>query len=106
MMKTFKVLNLTMVVLASTTLATQANAQDAGEATPPGMTSPRVEVTGFVSMDSRGSTPVGAAISFPLGADFGIEAEVVYRRGEGNLAALSSSANLLYELPRIGRARP
>jgi hypothetical protein len=63
-------------------------------------------MTPFISIDSRGSIPVGAAISFPLGSVFRLETEVGYRRGEGNLNALSSSANLLYALPRIGRTMP
>jgi hypothetical protein len=57
-------------------------------------------------MDSRGSFPIGAAISFPLNSIFSIEAEIDYRRGEGRLNALGSSANLLYALPRIRRTTP
>jgi hypothetical protein len=63
-------------------------------------------VTPFISMDSRGSSPIGAAISFPLSSSFSIEAEVGYRRAEGRLNALSSSGNLLYALPRGGRTIP
>ena len=65
-----------------------------------------VEVTPFVALGSQGSAPVGAAISFPITANTSIEAEVGYRRGEGNINALSSSANLIYALPRIGRTTP
>jgi opacity protein-like surface antigen len=67
---------------------------------------PAIEVTPFVSIDSRGSTPIGAAVSFPLGSSFALETEVGYRRGEGEMKALSFSANLLYSLPRIGRTAP
>jgi hypothetical protein len=44
--------------------------------------------------------------AFPLSSSFAIETEVGYRRGEGNINALTSSANLLYFLPRIGRITP
>jgi predicted acylesterase/phospholipase RssA len=87
--------------------ATASSGQDAtATPAPRAVPSPAVEVTPFISMDSRGSFPIGAAISFPLNSIFSIEAEIDYRRGEGRLNALSSSANLLYVLPRIGRMTP
>jgi hypothetical protein len=49
---------------------------------------------------------VRAAISFPAGSTVRIETELGYRRGEGDLSALSSSANMLYALPRLGRTTP
>jgi hypothetical protein len=106
-MKALTFRNLTIMVLASTLPASGASAQDAPPA-PPRQTaaSPAIEVTPFVSMDSRGASPFGAAISFPLSSSLSIEAEVGYRRGEGRLNAVSSSANLLYTLPRLGRTSP
>ena len=67
---------------------------------------PSIEVTPFVSLDSRGMIPIGTAVSFPLNSTFSIETEVGYRRAEGNLNALSTSANLLYNLPKLGRVTP
>ena len=96
-----------IVILASTLWASPARGQDAAGSPPPTSAAPRaVEVMPFVSMDSRGMLPIGAAVSFPLTSSLGIESEVTYRRGEGRLHALSSSANLLYALPRIGRTTP
>jgi hypothetical protein len=60
-----------------------------------------VQLTPFVSMDSRGSTPIGGAISFPLGSSFDLEAEATYRE-----SGLATHASLLYDLPRLGRTRP
>jgi hypothetical protein len=106
-MKPFTFVNLTFVTIALATSAAPANAQGATvTAAPHSTVSGGVEVTPFFSIDSRGSAPVGAAISFPLGSTFRIEAEFGYRQGEGNLHAPSSSANLLYALPRFGRTTP
>jgi opacity protein-like surface antigen len=41
-----------------------------------------------------------------LSSTFSIETELGFRRGEGHLNALSTSANLLYYLPRVGRVTP
>jgi hypothetical protein len=107
LMKAFTSRSLMAVVSTLAVCATTAHAQDAKDAaTPHAATSPDIEVTPFVSLDSRGASPIGAAITFPLNSSFSIEAEVGYRRGEGRLNALSSSASLLYMLPRIGRATP
>jgi hypothetical protein len=65
-----------------------------------------IEVTPFIALGSPGVSPFGAAISFPIASSFSIEAEVGYRRGEGRIHALSSSANLLYALPQIRRTTP
>ena len=85
------------VVLAIAALPSTAQAQTA---------LPSIEVTPFVSLDSRGMIPIGTAVSFPLNSTFSIETEVGYRRAEGNLNALSTSANLLYNLPKLGRRAP
>jgi hypothetical protein len=106
-MKALTRTNLTIVLLGWLFFAAPANAQDAADG--PGSdtaASSAVQVTPFVSIDSRGSTPLGAAFSFPVAGNFRIETEVGYRRGEGNVNALGSSVNLLYDLPRIGRATP
>lgn len=106
-MKAFTVTVLMIVMLAGTIFGTRAHAQVGTPAPPPDTAAPpSIEVTPFVSIDSRGGLPIGAAISFPLDASFKIEAEVGYRRGEGRLDALSSSANLLYALPRLGVTTP
>jgi hypothetical protein len=106
-MKPFTSMILTTAVLAVSIAASPVRAQE--ETAKPAQnagTPPAIEVTPFVSLDSRGSTPVGAAVTFPLNSSFSLETEVGYRRGEGHMNALSSSANLLYSLPRIGRVAP
>ena len=106
-MKTFTWTSLTTALLVSALAAPAANAQDVTATTrPPALTTPAIEVTPFVAIDSRGSIPIGVAVNVPLSPSFGIETEVGYRRAEGRLHALSSSANLLYALPRIGRTTP
>jgi hypothetical protein len=91
-MKAFTVADFLIVVLVWTMSATASSGQDATAAPAPhAVTSPAVEVTPFISMDSRGSSPIGAAISFPLNSSFSIEAEI---------------GNLLYALPRIRRTTP
>ena len=106
-MKTCRFTTLMIAAVAFTMPASPANAQDGEGASARQTASSRaVEITPFVAMDSRGGVPVGTAVSFPLGSSFSVEAEVDYRRGEGDLSALSSSANLLYDLPRVGRITP
>jgi opacity protein-like surface antigen len=67
---------------------------------------PPVEVTPFVSMGSIGSSRVGAAVAFPMSREFMLEMEVGYRNGDGASDTISSSLNLIYELPAVGRVRP
>ena len=109
-MKTLKTLRFASPIIVGLALAVSASpaqAQDAPVAPAPDQpTPPAIEVTPYVSLDSRGSTPIGAAISFPVSSNVSIETEVGYRRAEGHLNALSSSVNLLYFLPRIGRTTP
>ena len=104
-MKAFTSANLMIVALAWTTSVSPARAQDATAAPAPAAAK-AVEVTPFVSIDSRGSSPIGVATSLPLRSAFSIETEVGYRRAEGSLNVLSLSANLLYALPRAGRTTP
>ncbi len=93
----------TIVALAWTLSASPAGAQ---ETPAPKKATPTIEVSPFISMDSRGGTPVGTAISFPVGAGFSLESEGGYRRGEGDIPALNAHVSLLYDLPRLGRAVP
>jgi hypothetical protein len=65
-----------------------------------------VEVTPYVALGSAAASPVGAVVTFPVTSTLGIETDVAYRRGEGRIHALSSSASLLYFLPRVGKSRP
>jgi hypothetical protein len=106
-MKAFTIAPLMIAALGLALPASLASAQDLA-ATPPPLTtvSPSVQVTPFVSIDSRGSTPIGATVSFPIGASFSLETELGYRRGEGDMNALHSGLNLLYDLPRVGRVTP
>jgi hypothetical protein len=64
------------------------------------------EVTPYVAIGSAAASPVGAAVTFPVTSTVGVETDVAYRRGEGGIHALSSSVNLLYFLPRVGRSTP
>jgi hypothetical protein len=105
-MKALRVSDVMIIGLACTAVAAPARAQEAAAAPPAKRAAPAVQVTPFISIDSRGSSPVGAAISFPAGSNFRIETELGYRRGEGDLRALSSSGNVLYALPRLGRTTP
>ena len=65
-----------------------------------------VELTPYVALGSAGASPVGATVTFPVTSTVSVETEVAYRRGEGRIHALSSSASLLYSLPRVGRSTP
>lgn len=65
-----------------------------------------VEVTPYVGVGSAEASPVGIAVTFPLTCTLSVETDVAYRRGEGRIHALSSSASLLYALPRIGHTTP
>jgi hypothetical protein len=65
-----------------------------------------VEVTPYVAVGTAGAAPVGAAVTFPVTSTLSVETDVAYRRGEGRIHALSSSASLVYDLPRIGQATP
>jgi len=96
-MKALAFTNATFVAVAMMVIPSAAQAQTA---------LPSIEVMPFVSLDSRGMIPVGTAVNFPLNSTFSIETEVGYRRAEGNLNALSTSASLLYNLPKLGSVTP
>ena len=65
-----------------------------------------VEVTPYVALGSAAASPVGAAVTFPVTSTLSVETDVAYRRGEGNIHALSSNTSLLWFLPRAGQATP
>ena len=85
--------------------ASPARAQGAADSSA-ATSSPSVQVTPFVALDSRGTNSAGAAVRFPIGASFSLETEAGYRRGEGEMNALNTSLNLLYDLPNVGRVTP
>jgi len=62
-----------------------------------------VEVTPYVAVGSAAASPIGIAFTFPVTSTLSFETEVAYRRAEGGINALSTSANLLYLLPRVGQ---
>ena len=64
------------------------------------------EITPYVALGTAGASPVGAAVTFPVTSTLSVETDVAYRRGEGNIHALSSSISLLYFLPRFGQSIP
>jgi len=84
-----------VAIIVCTLIASPAIAQDAP-----------IEVTPFVALGSTGASPVGVGIFFPVTSTLGIETEVAYRRAEGRIHALNSSASLLWALPRVGRTTP
>jgi opacity protein-like surface antigen len=63
-----------------------------------------VEVTPYVSLNSAASTGVGAAVRWPIGANFSVELEASQRYAEIN--ALASSVNLVFDFPALGRVTP
>ena len=65
-----------------------------------------VDVTPYVALGSFGASPVGAAVIFPVTSTLGIEIDTAYRRGEGDIHALSTNTSLLWSLPRVGQATP
>ena len=65
-----------------------------------------VELTPYVAVGSAAASPLGAAVTFPLTLTLSLETDVAYRRGEGDIHALSTSISLLYFLPHVGRAMP
>src|ERR687891_1268077 len=83
-------------LVAFTVGALPARAQDARP----------VEVTPYVAVGSAGASPVGTAVTFPVTSTLSVETDMAYRRGEGRIHALSTSASLLYSLPRLGQTTP
>ena len=63
-----------------------------------------VEVTPYVALGSAAASPVGVTVTFPVTSTLSVETEVAYRRGEGDIHALSLSASLLYFLPSLGQS--
>ena len=104
-MSAFACTRVSTMVLASALVTAAAHAQQATDP-PPRPVSSAVEVTPFVSLGSTGASPIGAAVSFPVTSKVSIETETGYRRGEGDVKAVSSTASVLYALPRVGRTTP
>lgn len=67
---------------------------------------PPVTVTPYVAFGTDGAAPIGAMITLPLAEGMSVESEVAYRRGEGDIHAMSSSLSLLKSLPKLGRVTP
>jgi opacity protein-like surface antigen len=65
-----------------------------------------IQVTPYVALGTEAASPVGVAVTFPLTSALSVETDVAYRRGEGRIHALSSSASLLYSLAHVGEATP
>ena len=65
-----------------------------------------VEITPYVPLGSAGVSPIGTAVTFPVTSKLSVETDVAYRRGEGNINALSTNASLLWLLPSIGKSTP
>jgi hypothetical protein len=86
----------TVALVALTLRAVPVGAQDAKTA----------EVTPYLALGTAGASPVGVAVTFPVTSTLSVETEVAYRRGEGDINALSSSISLLYFLPRLGQSAP
>jgi len=57
-----------------------------------------------VGFGTAAASPVGAAVMFPVTSRLSVETDVAYRRGEGDIHAMSSDVSLMYFLPRIGKA--
>ena len=93
-------------LMACTFAVESAQAQERTDEPDSGASRPAVEITPFVSMGSARSSRIGAAIAFAWTNQLSVEAEMGYRREEGNLPFLNSTVSLLYATPRIGRAAP
>ena len=60
----------------------------------------------WVALGSIAASPIGVAVTCPITPTISVETEVAYRRGEGDINAMSTSTSLLWFLPRVDRARP
>ena len=92
----------TLVLLTSTIAASPAFAQAQDNN---GRSSPiPVQITPFVSVGSNASSGVGASVRWYVAPKLSVEVETALREAE--VTGLTSSVNLLYDLPSIGRVRP
>ena len=95
------------LVVASALVASPALAQDSSPQTAPQESkASTIEITPYVALGSIRASTVGIGISFPVSSNASVETEVGYRRGEGDINALTSSASLLFALPQLGRSQP
>ena len=74
---------------------------------------PPIEISPFVSTGLGDSAGVGASVRWPISVKFAIEAEAEFRHTDGRLNydtadndGFNGSLNLIYDLPRLGRATP
>jgi len=65
-----------------------------------------VEITPYVGIGTPGASPFGTAVTFPITSTLSLETDVAYRRGEGEIHALSFNTSILYFIPRTGAAKP
>src|SRR4051812_35777870 len=65
-----------------------------------------VEVTPYMAIGSAGTSPVGAAVTFPVTSTLSLETDVAYGGRASGIYALSTNASLLWFLPRTGLLRP
>lgn len=57
-------------------------------------------------MPVHGAAPIGTAVTFPIASKLSVETDVAFRRGEGNINALSSDARPVLFLPRLAKSIP
>lgn len=103
-MKIFGVQSGSLIIAALALTPVTAVAQDTATASAAPVLP--ITITPYVALGSVRSSDVGVGVSFPLTHHVSLETEVGYRRGEGHIHALSSSANLIVDLPRIQRTIP
>ena len=77
-----------------------AQAQDSGSQAAP----VKVQITPYVSVGSSASSGVGASVRWSVAPKLGIEVDTALREAE--VTGLSSSVNLVYDLPSLGRVTP
>lgn len=65
-----------------------------------------VTVTPYVAFGTEGAAPIGMMVTVPVGSGLSVESEVAYRRGEGDMNAMSSSLSVLKDLPTVGPITP
>jgi len=65
-----------------------------------------VTVTPYVAFGTQGVSPIGLMVTVPLRPGLSVESEVAYRRGEGDMNAMSSSLSVLKDLPTVGAVTP
>jgi len=67
---------------------------------------PPVQLAPFAAFGTDYTAPIGLMVTFPLTGSLSCEAEISYRRGEGDVSFMSSSVSLLMDMPKVGRTTP